>query len=244
MPIGVSSAPYAKFVNPGDRHGGEIVDFRVVQTIDFDSKRPQYLQQDPDNGAWSKVFSAYGPDGKPNDPIVQWEITVDTGVEDENGDTERRIFVDPRKGRRNTLLEGKRGGDAVAIALKKARAHRTGLEIGGKFFLISGPKVKDGTGPATNTWTAEYEAPEGGVGTGKAVDEMPWLVGGGRYDKAAELNKWETGQVPALAGSVAAAQQKADGWATAPAAVSPQAKASTSLGIRDTTVTQDDEPPF
>jgi hypothetical protein len=190
MPIGVSSAPYAKFVNPGDRHGGEIVDFRIVQTIDYDDKRPLYLEQG-DDGKWKKSYAPFGPDGKPNDPITQWEITVDTGVEDENGDTERRIFVDPRKGRRNTLLEGKRGGDAVAIALKKAKAHRVGLEIGGTFFLISGEQVRDGNGPKTNTWTAEYTPPAGGPGTGKPVDEMPWLVGGQRYDKQAELGKWE-----------------------------------------------------
>lgn len=236
MPIGVSSAPYAKFVNPGDRHGGEIVDFRVVQNSDPKLRVPLYLQQSAD-GKWAKVFTAYGPDGKPNDPIVQWEITVDTGVEDENGDSELRIFVDPRKGRRGSTTEGKKGGDAVAIALKKVKAHRTGLEIGGTFFLIFQGKINDGDNKV-NTWSAEYTAPEGGVGTGKAVDEMPWLVGGGRYDKAAELNKWETGQVPALATSIARAQQ------STPATASPRAAATAGLGIRDTTVTQDDEPPF
>lgn len=235
MPIGVSSAPYAKFAKAGDRHGGEIVDFRIVQTVDFDSKRPQYLQQDPDDGSWSRVFAAHSPDGKPNDPIVQWEITVDTGVEDQHGDTELRIFVDPRKGKRNTLLEGKRGGDAVSIALKKAKAHRVGLEIGGRFFLVMGEKVRDGAGPMTNTWTAEYEPPADGPGSGKPVDEMPWLVGGGRYDKAAELAKWEAQQLPALRETLAQ-----------PAApvTSPQAAATSSLGIRDTNVASDDEPPF
>lgn len=203
MPIGVSSAPYAKFTKPGERHGGEIVDVRVVQVVDFDSKRPQYLEQ-RDDGTWTKSFSAFGEDGRPNDPICQWEITVETGVEDENGDTERRIFVDPRKGRRNTLLEGKRGGDAVAIALKKAKAHRVGLEIGGTFFLISGEKVRDGSGPATNTWTAEYEPPAGGVGSGKPVDETPWLVGGGRYDKQDELSKWESAKAAGAAGAAQA----------------------------------------
>jgi hypothetical protein len=197
MPIGVSSAPYAKFAKPGDRRGGEIVDFRIVQTVDFDSKRPQYLEVS-DDGDWAKTFNSRREDGKPNDPIVQWEITVDTGVEDENGDSELRIFVDPRKGKRNTLLEGKRGGDAVAIALKKAKAHRVGLEIGGRFFLISGEKVRDGSGPATNTWMALYDPPAGGPGSGKPLDEVPWLVGGGRYDKRAELDKWEKTQMPAL----------------------------------------------
>jgi hypothetical protein len=247
MPIGVSSAPYAKFVKPGDRHGGQIVECRVVQTIDFDTKRPQYLQQNAD-GSWARVFVANGPDGKPNDPICQWEITVDTGVEDENGDTERRIFVDPRKGRKHTLLEGKRGGDAVATALKKAKAHRVGLEIGGTFYLISGEKVRDGSGPATNTWTAEYEPPAGGVGTGKAVDEVPWLTDGTRYDKAAALEKWErSGGVAAPAaapsqptddGGLAERQAEARSRISRAQASSPAAR---SLGM---TPLPDDEPPF
>lgn len=241
MPIGVSSAPYAKFPQPGVRHGGEIVDFRVVQTVDFDSKRPQYLQVDED-GEWKKTFAAYRSDGKPNDPICQWEVTVDTGVEDENGDTERRIFIDPRKGKRNTLLEGKRGGDAVAIALKKAKAHRVGLEIGGRFFLIAGEKVRDGSGPLTNTWSAEYEPPEGGPGSGRPVDEMPWLVGGGRYDKQAELTKWEAAKSTGAAGAVAATTPSPSTPTAAPA-TSPRAAATASLGIKDTPVT-DDEIPF
>lgn len=232
MPIGISAAPYAKFKNPGDRHGGEIVDFRVVQTSEFEAPyRPQYLQQN-EEGQWKRAFTAYAPDGKPNDPICQWEITVDTGVEDENGDTERRIFIDPRKGRKNTTLEGKRGGDAVAIALKKAKAHRVGLEIGGTFYLTVGEKVRDGSGPETKTWTAEYTPPAGGPGSGKPVDEMPWLVGGGRYDKAAELNRWEASQGPALAASVAAAQEKAV------PATSPTAAATATAPV------DDDEPPF
>lgn len=215
MPIGVSSAPYAKFVKPGDRHGGKIVDFRIVQTTDFDSRRPQYLEQQED-GSFSRVFNAFRSDGRPNDPITQYEITVDTGKPDADGDTELRIFVDPRKGRRNTMLEGKRGGDAVAIALKKAKAHRVGLEIGGTFYLIAGEKVRDGSGPATNTWTAEYEPPVDGPGTGKPVDEVPWLVGGDRYDKKAELAKWEAAKTAGAAGAAQAA-----GTFGSPAAVAP-----------------------
>jgi hypothetical protein len=240
MPIGVSSAPYAKFGQPGVRHGGKIVDFRVVQTTDPKTRRPQYLQQNSD-GKWEKAYSAFDLDGKPNDPITQWEITVDTGVEDENGDSELRIFVDPRKGRRGSTVEGKRGGDAVAIALKKAKAHRVGLEIGADFFLISGEKIYDGE-MKTNTWAAEYQPPAGGPGSGKPVDETPWLVGGGRYDKQAELAKWEAAKAAGAAGAavVASAPRSA---APIPAQASPQAAATAGLGIRDTQVA-DDEPPF
>jgi hypothetical protein len=238
MPIGVSSAPYAKFTKPGERHGGEIVDFRVVQTVDFDSKRPLYLEQTDDG--WKKSFAAFSAeDGRPNDPIVQWEITVDTGVEDENGDTERRIFVDPRKGRRNTLLEGKRGGDAVAIALKKAKAHRVGLEIGGTYYQISGEKVRDGSGPATNTWSAEYTPPAGGVGTGRPVDETPWLVGGARYDKQAELAKWEA----ARNASTAAAQAFVPPAAPAAPPIPGLANHASSPVLHGRPTPVDEEPP-
>jgi hypothetical protein len=248
MPIGVSSAPYAKFPEAGVRHGGEIVEFRVVQNVDQKTRRPQYLQQNSD-GKWEKTFSAFGPDGRPNDPITQWEITVDTGVEDENGDSELRIFVDPRKGRRGTTTAGRRGGDAVANALKKVKAHRVGLEIGGTFFLIFDGKVDDGENKV-NTWSAEYEPPEGGPGSGKALDETPWLVGGGRYDKQAELEKWERGQVPALRDALQAGT--ATPYAPPAAPATPQQSAMTTgmaastagLGVKETPVTEDDDIPF
>ncbi|HEX5543638.1 MAG TPA: hypothetical protein VFX60_19145 [Micromonospora sp.] len=177
MPIGVSPAPYVSFENPGERHGGTIVDFRIVQAVDFDTKRPLYFC---DGG---RGFDPYDEDGKPNQPITQWEITVDTGEEDDNGDTERRIFLDPRRGKRGTALEGKRGGDAVTAAIRKAGAHRVGLEIGGRLTLTFTGKAKDGNGPKTNTWTAEYEPPVGGPGSGKPVNETIYLVGGGTWPR-------------------------------------------------------------
>jgi len=252
MPIGVSSAPYVKFTKSGDRHGGKIVDFRVVQTTDIKTRRPQYLQEEIEGG-WEKTFAPFRSDGRPNDPICQWEVTVDTGVEDESGDTERRIFIDPRKGRRGTPLEGKRGGDAVAIALKKAKAHRVGLEIGGTLFVTFHGRVPVADQPDTGTWSAEYEAPEGGVGTGKPVDEQPWLVGGARYDKSAELAKWEKRtELPALAASVASAQEKAAGPADDPWPVSrPGSEALDRLKRGHQTApamsrraADDEEPPF
>jgi hypothetical protein len=253
MPIGVSSAPYAKFVQPGDRHGGEIVDFRIIQTTDQKTRRAQYLQQNSD-GKWEKSFSAFGPDGKPNDPITQWEITVDTGVEDENGDSELRVFVDPRKGRRGSTSFGRRGGDAVAIALKKAKAHRVGLEIGGKFWLIYDGKVDDGENKV-NTWSAEYEPPVGGPGSGKPLNEVPWLVGGQRYDKQAELAKWETGRAPGAAPAQDAAPAAASTLPGVDPAVTAQKAASQAAATDRITNRQpsvrasvtgwpDDEPPF
>jgi hypothetical protein len=235
MPIGVSSAPYVKFEKAGDRHGGEIVDFRVVQNRDVKTRAPLYLQA-KEGGGFAKVNNAWGPDGRPNDPICQWEVTVETGVEDDNGDTERRIFIDPRKGRRGSTVQGKRAGDAVEIALKKARAHRVGLEIGGRIFLTLQGKVLDGE-MNTNTWTAEYEPPAGGVGSGKPVDEMPWLVGGQRYDKQAELGKWEAAR---NAGTAAA---QAFNPPPAPAAPVPGLANHASSLVLNKRV-EDEEPPF
>jgi hypothetical protein len=202
VPIGTSAAPYAKFENKGDRFGGEIVDFRVVQNSDQKSRRPLYLQEPAYTGKWEKTFSPFAPDGRPNDPICQWEITVDTGIEDSDGDTERRIFVDPRKGRRGTTVEGKKGGDAIATALKKAKAHRVGLEIGGRLFVTFEGKIADGD-TKVNTWSAEYEPPAGGPGSGTPVDETPWLVGGARYYKATELAKWDASRAAGTAGAMA-----------------------------------------
>jgi hypothetical protein len=246
MAIGASSAPYAKFTSPGDRHGGEIVDFRIVQNSDPKVRRPLYLAPTAD-GKWERSFAAYGPDNKPNDPICQWEITVETGVEDDNGDTERRVFVDPRKGRRGTTTEGKRGGDAIAIALKKAKAGRVGLEIGAKLFVTYLGKVQDGDNQV-NTWSAEYEPPVGGPGAGKPVDEVPWLAGGERYHKQAELARWEAARNGGTAAAAAFTPP-----VPGPAPTSPAAQASAQQGIRDTTVApstvpattfDDDEIPF
>lgn len=189
MAIGISRAPTAKFKSVGDRHGGEIVDFRVIQKKHFDTDQPQYFQRDEDGV--TVTSRPYAPDGRPNDPVVQYEITVETGVEDDDGDTERRLFIDPQRGRKGTPLEGNRGGDALASALKRAKSHRVGLEIGGKLFLTWQGKLREGPKkPETNTWSAEYEPPSGGPGSGTPIDEVPWLVGGGRYDRTAELARW------------------------------------------------------
>lgn len=196
MPIGASLVPYLPLVE-GERVGGEIVDFSIRQKSDYDTNRPLYFVRLPD-GKGTKGFEPYDADGKPNEPICDWVFTVDTGVEDETGETERRIFLDPRKGQRGSAVEGKRGRDAVEIALKKAKAHRVGLEIGGKIFITRGPMLAPKKGDAKCvTYTAEYEPPAGGPGTGTAVDEVPYMIGGGRYDP----NERELRAVSAFAGT-------------------------------------------
>ncbi len=180
MPIGASLAPYAPLVE-GVEIGGEIVDFRIQQKSDYDTNRPLYFAPKADGGG--KTFEAFSGDGKANEPICDWVFTVDTGQEDENGETERRIFLDPRVGARGTAVEGKRGKDAVINALKKVKAHRVGLEIGGKIFITRGPKVAPKKGSAQCvTYTARYEPPAGGPGSGTPVDEDMHLVGGAIFN--------------------------------------------------------------
>lgn len=253
MAIGISRAPTAKFKTVGERHGGEIVDFRVVQKKHFDTDQPQYFQRDEDGV--TVTSRPYAEDGRPNDPVVQYEITVDTGVEDNDGDTERRLFIDPQRGRKGTPLEGMRGGDALASALKRAKAHRVGLEIGGKLFLTWNGKLREGPKkPETNTWSAEYEPPVGGPGSGKPVDEMPWLVGGDRYDRAAEMARWSRENKGAAAPALTPAESPAEPASDPGLAARQQealarvgraqASSSTARALGITRPGPDDEPPF
>lgn len=220
MPIGTSLAPYLP-LKEGEEVGGEIVDFRVQQKSDYDTNRPLYFCRTAD-GKGTKGFEAFDSDGKPNEPICDWVFTVDTGEEDENGETERRIFLDPRKGQRGSAVEGKRGRDAVEIALKKAKAHRVGLEIGGSIFITRGPKVAPKRGDAACvTYTARYEPPADGPGSGKPVDEVPHLIGGGRFDPSARELKAEVHRTafsaPLAGGGPTGAAVGAGGSAARPA---------------------------
>jgi hypothetical protein len=206
MPIGSSLAPYLPLTE-GKEVGGEIVDFRIQQKSDYDTNRPLYFERV--DGRTTKSFAPYAADGTPNEPICDWVFTLDTGEEDEHGETERRIFLDPRKGQRGTAIEGLRGRDAVEIALKKAKAHRVGLEIGGRIYITRGPKLAPKKGDAACvTYTARYEPPAGGVGTGTPVDEVPWLIGGGRFEPGFRLPatptvpSFDNGPFPAAAPAI------------------------------------------
>jgi hypothetical protein len=181
MPIGVMQATYQK-LEEGVPIKGQIVDFRVEQTANWDTKRPKYFKGRDEVGD-AIVYDPWMPDGTMREPVCQWVITLDIGIEDEHGDTERRIFIDPRVGKKGTAVEGKRGKDAIGLALKRAKAHRVGLEIGGTLSITYTGQVRPGKGEAAcNTYTAEYEPPAGGPGTGEALDEVPWMIGGGRFN--------------------------------------------------------------
>lgn len=202
--IGTSLAPYAPLVE-GQEIGGTIMEFRVQQKSDYDTNRPLYFVRTA-SGSVTKGFEPFDADGKPNEPICDWVFTLDVGVADENGETERRIFLDPRKGQRGTAVEGKRGRDAVEIALKRAGAHRVGLEIGGQIWFTRGPKVAPKKGDAACvTYTCRYEPPEGGPGLaeGTPVDEVPFMIGGSRYNPNEREHVVSRGGV-AFAGSAGA----------------------------------------
>lgn len=221
MPIGSTLAPYLPLVE-GKTVTGEIVDFRIQQKSDYDTNRPLYFERNAE-GRVSKGFAPFGPDGTPNEPICDWVFTLDVGEEDENGETERRVYLDPRKGQKGTAVEGKRGRDAVETALKRAKAHRVGLEIGGRISITRGPKVQPKKGDAACvTYEASYEPPAGGPGAGRPVDEVPYLVGGGRYTGEAQAPAPAVGSFGNLrpAGEPTGAQVSAGGagvMVTAPA---------------------------
>jgi hypothetical protein len=156
-------APTAKFQQIGQTIGGEIVDARRLQTSQYKTNRPEYWE----NG--TITFAPYDSKGEANDPKAQLEVTVETGVADENGETERRLFI-----------KNKRQMEALTAALKKARA-RQGLLIGGSLWMTwTGKEAGQGSEDA-NTWEIRYEAPP--PGGGQEVDETVRLIGGGTWRK-------------------------------------------------------------
>lgn len=156
-------APTAKFQHIGQTIGGEIVNARRLQTSQYKTNRPEYWE----NG--TITFAPYDAKGEANDPKAQLEVTVETGVPDENGETERRLFI-----------KNKRQMGALTAALKEARA-RQGLLIGGSLWMTwTGKEAGQGSEDA-NTWSIRYEAPA--PGTGQEVDETIHMIGGGTWRK-------------------------------------------------------------
>src|ERR1044072_4652710 len=246
MALGISLPAYHA-LNPGDTVIGEIVDFRIQQKSNYDTKRPMYLEVG-EAGRTSRTFAPYAADGTANKPNTEWVFTLDIGVEDETGDTERRVFLDPRHGKRGTAVEGKRGADAVGIALKKAKAHRVGLEIGATITITRGENVRPAKGEAAcRTYTVEYVPPAGGPGSGKLVDETIYLVGGDVFEDRPAVVKEsgdERGDGRSSSGATTWARGAGAGAMITYEGVGVAAERSALKGIRDTQVTNDDTPPF
>ena len=112
------NAPAAKFVRVGDSVEGEIVE--VIQ-----EQRRKFVRGqlgDPEYWFNRKPVINMPVDpatGKKNPPVLQYVITIDTGVPDEDGNTERRIFV-----------KNKRMEDGLKKAVREAKV-REGLLLGG-----------------------------------------------------------------------------------------------------------------
>jgi hypothetical protein len=169
-------APAAKFTQVGHTIGGRILDARMVQTSDYKTKRPEYWEDK------AKTYAPFDGDGTPNEPKAQLELTIETGVPDDQGETERRLFV-----------KNKRQFAALRAALKAARA-REGLLLGGVIVMtLTGKEASDG-GEDANTWAMSYEPPAAGEGREFDSDTVH-LVGGGTWRKGQAV------QAPAAVGA-------------------------------------------
>lgn len=237
-------APAARFTSVGQRIGGKILDARLIQTSDWKTRRPEFWQDK------AKTYSPTAPDGTPNEPKAQLEVTVDTGRPDENGETERRLFI-----------KNARQWKALRQAIKDARA-RAGLQLDGSIFMTwTGTEASDGPEDA-KTWAIEYTAPAPGQGR-DFDDQTVHLVGGGAWVKG------EPATAPVAEPPAAAPARASSDFVPITASARPEidpndpavqeaiarvlrAQASSplahSLGIADPTparrVRDDEEPPF
>ena len=121
-----SGAPACKFESPGDTHKGKVVSAQKRQQTDYGTGTPKFY----DNG----------------DPMWEIVITIDTGVEDSNGETEKRLFA------RGAMLK------AIREALKDAGAK---LEVGGELvvrYTEDGEPSKKGFN-APKLYKAKYTPP-------------------------------------------------------------------------------------
>ncbi|HET8726355.1 MAG TPA: hypothetical protein VFO41_02490 [Alphaproteobacteria bacterium] len=149
-------APTAKFQQIGDSCAGTIVDIGKAQRTEF--KRDGSIG---DPMFWSGGRPVAGAEidprsGEPNQPVMDHVITVDTGVADENGDTERRIFV-----------KGK--ADLAAIKEACIAAGVRDIEVGGRIQKIW--KSGEGGTADPRVYVYRYQPPgvQGGL---KPISEI------------------------------------------------------------------------
>lgn len=154
-------APSAKFATVGDGIDGDIVGVRRTQQTEFKTNIPLYWENK------TKSTNRTNPaSGQLNDPMLQTEITLDTGVPDENGATERRLFV-----------RGKRMTDALKQAVQQGGGGRDGLLIGGKLACtFYGTEASAGGGSDAKLYRFSYNPPA--AGDGRRPDNTPVLYDG------------------------------------------------------------------
>lgn len=153
MGLFVSNAPVAKFAKIGDSVEGVIVDIYKAQRYEYvrgGQGEPLY---------WSNRKPTAGAridreTGKPNDPVLQTVITVDTDTPDANGDTERRIFI-----------KNKRMEHALTTAVTLAGGRRIGGLLLGGFLRCTWVGEEQGDGPSpAKVYDFGYTAPAAGTG--------------------------------------------------------------------------------
>lgn len=155
-------APGAKFTHVGDGIDGDIVGVRRTQQTEFKTNIPLYWENKQ-----KSTHRTNPATGGANDPMLQTEITLDTGVPDENGATERRLFV-----------RGKRMTDALKQAVQAGGGGRDGLLIGGRLACtFYGTEASTGGGSDAKLYRFAYGAPA--AGEGRRPDNTPVLYDGG-----------------------------------------------------------------
>lgn len=152
-------APVAKFTQVGQRVEGDIVDVQHTQQTDWKTRLPYF---------WENRLRVHNPrnlaTGQPNDPVMQYIITIDTGKPtDDSGSTELRLFID--RPRMKTALR-----EAVELT-----GGRDGLLIGGHLAMAwTGTTPSQGGGRDANTYQCWYRPPADG--TGRKPDLTPQLA--------------------------------------------------------------------
>jgi hypothetical protein len=208
-------APSAKLVRVGDKVSGRIVGVRRTQHCEYKTNIPLYWEKTGQGAAIVK-HPVNPLTGLPNDPKLQYEITLDTGIPDENGTTKRRLFV-----------RGKRMENALRTAVQTT-AGEDGLLIGGALTCtLTGTEPSQGGGSDAKLYTFTYQPPA--AGEGRKPDLTPHLAGG----------TWQQPD-PQPTPAFALRQQQQPVEAPRPV-VTPYATTSTTTAA---SVNYDDQPPF
>jgi hypothetical protein len=153
MAMFITNAPAAKFAHLGDAVEGTIVDAYRTQRYEYvrgGQGQPLYWSnKKPTAGARVNAET-----GRANDPVLQWVLVLDTGQPDEQGDTERRLFV------KNQRME-----KALTAAVTVAGGRRVGGLLLGGYLRCTWVGEEDGDGPQpAKVYAFEYAAPPAGTG--------------------------------------------------------------------------------
>lgn len=211
--------PGVRFTRVGEEISGQIVNVRRTQQTEYSTRIPLYWENK------AKSTRPVNPlTGQPNDPMLQYEVTIDTGIADENNCTEKRIFV-----------RGKRMTDAFKQAVQKSAPHE-GLLIGGHLTAIwTGTVPSQGGGADAKTYAFRYNPPA--VGEGRRPDDTPVLAGNGMWQAAPQ----EPQPTPAFA---LRTQPPATSTTTNRPVVTPYVGAGSSVNAQPVQPVFDDVPPF